>query len=51
MNFLRTDGETYTDMRMDDGRECRVEVEYNGWGRMVNGISEYDAFDGILYAG
>ena len=38
-------------MRMDDGRECRVSVEFDGWERMVNGISEYDAFDGILYAG
>ena len=50
-HFLRTDNESYVDMRMDDGRECRIEVEYNGWDRTVNGISEFDAFDGILYAG
>ena len=50
-HFLRTDNESYVDMKMDDGRDCRVYVEFDGWGRTVNGISEYDAFDGILYAG
>ena len=50
-HFLRTDNESYVDMKMDDGRDCRVHVEFDGWERTVNGISEYDAFDGILYAG
>ena len=49
--FLRTDGKTYVDMYLDDGRECRVEVEHRDWQRYVNGIDEYECFDGILYAG
>ena len=50
-HFLRTDNDSYVDMRMDDGRECRLEVGFNGWDRTVNGISEYDVFGEILYAG
>ena len=49
--FLRTDGETYVDMYLEDGRECRVEVEHRDWQHYVNGIDEYECFDGILYAG
>ena len=49
--FLRTDGETYVDMYLEDGRECRVEVEHRDWQHYVNGVDEYECFDGILYAG
>jgi len=51
--FLRTDGVSYVDMRLSDGRECRVEVETGpeGWGSLINGIDEWDCFEGLLYAG
>lgn len=51
--FLRTDGHSYVDMRMEDGRECRITVEAGpeGWERYVNGMPETDCFDGLLYAG
>ena len=51
--FLRTDGHSYVDMRMEDGRECRIDVEDGpeGWERYVNGMPETDCFDGLLYAG
>jgi hypothetical protein len=39
------------DMYLEDGRECRVEVEHRDWQHYVNGIDEYECFDGILYAG
>lgn len=49
--FLYTDNDSYVDMKVDGDRVCRLEVRFDGWGRTVNGIPEYDAFDGILYAG
>ena len=51
--FLRTDGRDYVDMLLADGRECRVTVESGpeGWERYINGIAEWDCFDGLLYAG
>lgn len=49
--FLRSDGETYVDMRMPNGKECRIFVTYRDWVGYVNGIPEHDCFEGILYAG
>ena len=49
--FLRSDGETYVDMLMSNGKECRIFVTYRDWTGYVNGIPEHDCFDGILYAG
>jgi len=53
LHFLRTDGETYVDMALADGSECRIMAARSdeGWGWQVNGISEWDCFDGLLYAG
>ena len=49
--FLRSDNSTYVDMRMSDGRECRIPVTREDWEPMVNGMSAMDCFDGILFAG
>jgi len=49
--FLRTNGETYVDMLLDDGRECRVLTDRQGWMVLVNGIPEEDCFEGVMYAG
>ena len=48
---LRTNGSTYMDARLPDGRECRIMVDRYGWECMVNGMSEYECFDGVHYAG
>ena len=49
--FVRTDGGTYVDMRLEDGRECRIEFETDGWERSINGVPEWDCFEQLWYAG
>ena len=49
--FLRTDNDSYVDLRMDDGRECRILITYDDWWPLVNGLPEEDCFDGLFYAG
>lgn len=47
LSYLKTDGERYIYMLLEDGRECLIEVE----DRYINGEHETDYFDGIEYAG
>ena len=51
--LLRTDGKTYVDAKLDDGRECRIYVERNStdYQLCINGIPEYELFEEIYYAG
>lgn len=50
--FLRSDGDTYVDFRLPDGRECRVTRDNGeGWPYTVNGVPEEECFDGLGYAG
>ena len=49
--ILRTDGESYVDACLEDGRECRIEVEYVDWEYRLKGISEWDCFEELFYAG
>ena len=51
--LLRTDGKTYVDTKLDDGRECRIYVERNStdYQLCINGIPEYELFEEIYYAG
>lgn len=46
-----TDNDTYVEMELDDGRRCDISVDASGYPRTVNGISEFDCFDGLHYAG
>ena len=48
---LRTDGETYMDFSMTDGSECRIEIDTSDYPNRINGISEEECFEGIMYAG
>ena len=48
---IRTDGETFVDWRLDNGKECRTYVERDEWYFKINGIDEYDCFETLLYAG
>lgn len=50
----RTDGETWMMFRTEEG--TYVDIYYDGnnpdtWERTVNGISEYELFEGVFYAG
>lgn len=51
--LLRTDGKTYVDAKLDDGRECRINVERNrtDYQLCINGTPEYELFEEIYYAG
>ena len=48
---IRTDGESYVDFRLNDGRECRIEVDTDGYPDTIDGIPEDECFEGIMYAG
>lgn len=48
---IRTDGETYVDMRLEDGRECRIYVESEGWDLKINGVDQWECFETLWYAG
>ena len=39
------------DVKLEDGRKCRIEVDMSEWPKLINGIPEEECFDGILYAG
>ncbi|MBQ9733857.1 MAG: DUF3298 domain-containing protein, partial [Clostridia bacterium] len=50
-SFLRTDGESWVEMRLDDGRECRIELELSDWYCTIGGVSEWECFEQLYYAG
>lgn len=50
-SLLRTDGSSYVDTKLSDGRECRLNVDASSWPQTVNGISLEDCFDGVVFAG
>ena len=49
-SFLRTDNETYADLRIQDGRECRITIKEIDWTPTINGIPEWDCFTDLIYA-
>ena len=49
--FIRTDGESYVDARLADGRECRIMVEFENYVQTINGVDQWECFDNLLYAG
>ena len=48
---VRTDGESWMVFRMDDGGYCRVQVEGEPFYGTINGINEFDCFEGLFYVG
>ena len=48
---LRTDGNSYMDMKNSEGTEIRLEVDVSSWPRTVNGIPEDECFESLPYAG
>jgi len=49
--YLRTDNESFAELRLEDGRVCRVSVDVTEYPALINGISEDDCFSDIMYAG
>ena len=49
--FVRTDGYGYVDACLDDGRECRISVKYEGWLQLINGLDQWECFEELPYAG
>lgn len=52
--LLKTDGETYAEARLDDGRICEFELQAPSgeeWEGKINGISVSDCFEYVPYAG
>lgn len=49
---VRTDGETVMEFETEDGRICDLFLERNGFGSFdIDGVSEYDCFESLPYAG
>ncbi len=49
--LIRTDEESYVDFRMEDGRECRMELDASEYPLKINGIPEEECFVDLPYAG
>lgn len=51
--IIATDGASYADAELDDGRRCRMYLEKSdkGWGWSVNGVDEDECFEFVPYAG
>ena len=49
--FIRTDGESYVDARLPDGRECRIMVEFEDYMQTINGVDQWECFENLMYAG
>ena len=42
-----TDGKSFVEAKMDDGRSCRIPVvkDADAWEWKINGVSEYECFE------
>ena len=48
-----TDGESFAETKLKDGRTCRIPVtkDADGWEWKIHGVSENDCFEQLYYAG
>ena len=51
--IFRTDGASYADAHLNDGRYCRIQIKEGsrGWGWDIDGVSEEECFEWLPYAG
>ncbi len=51
--IFRTDGASYADAHLNDGRDCRIQIKEGsrGWGWDIDGVSEEECFEWLPYAG
>jgi len=47
----QTDGKTFVDLKTENGSVVRLDIDVSDWPRKVNGISEDECFEELLYAG
>ncbi len=47
----QTDGETFVDLKTENGSVVRLNIDVSDWPRTVNGIPEDECFENLLYAG
>lgn len=51
VRYIRTDNETFGDVRTADGRIVRLYMNRESWPYTIDGVSLEDLFDGIIFAG
>ena len=51
--IFRTDGASYADAHLNDGRDCRIQIKEGsrGWGWDIDGVSEKECFEWLPYVG
>lgn len=49
--FCRTDGESFVEMKLEDGRHCEIRFEYEDGMRYIEGVDEWEYFENLPYAG
>ncbi len=51
--FVRTDGESTVDLKIDDGRIVRIALEKDteNWGYMIDGVNAEEFFEQLYFAG
>lgn len=49
--YFRTDGERFADLKLEDGKIIRVELDSAQWPRTIDEISIEEIFDGVFFAG
>lgn len=50
-SLLQTDGASWVDAEIDDGRRVRLAIDISDWPSTVNGIPEEECFEELFYAG
>lgn len=48
---VRTDGETFVEARLEDGRLCEIRYELKDYRRFIEGVDEWEYFKDLPYAG
>lgn len=48
---VRTDGETFVEARLEDGRLCEIRYELEDYRRFIEGVDEWEYFKDLPYAG
>ena len=51
LSYYRTDGESWSDLKREDGTIVRIPVQIKEGGPVVNGASAEELLDGIIFAG
>ena len=49
--YYRTDNETFVDLKTGDGKICRLRPEKRDYQLFIDGLEQYEVFDGLIYAG